>query len=99
MPRCVSPNDPTLNSTLAGRQAAGVGAQELHRARYPALVVDAAAENDRVIDADVVHVVSRPDFDGRSHLTKPGRDPLGHALGGPVLTRVGDENVGTSATP
>jgi hypothetical protein len=69
-----------------------VGAQELGRARDPALVVDAAAENDRVVSREVIDVIDWPSVDLGSGFCEPGGDSLGDTSSGSVLGRVGDEN-------
>ena len=69
-----------------------VGAQELGRARDPALVVDAAAENDRVVSREVIDVIDWPGVNLASGFCEPGGDSLGNTSSGSVLGRVGDEN-------
>jgi hypothetical protein len=69
-----------------------VGAQELRRARDPALVVDAAAENDRVVSREVIDVIDWPSVDLGSGFCEPGGDSLGDTFSGSVPGRVGDEN-------
>jgi hypothetical protein len=74
-----------------------VGAQEPGRARDPALVVDAAAENDRVVSREVIDVIDGPSVDLGSGFCEPGGDSLGDTSSGSVLGRVGDENARTLA--
>src|ERR1039457_1498559 len=74
-----------------GKRAA-VGAQKLGRARDPALVVDAAAENDRVVSREVIDVIDWPGVDLGSGFCEPGGDSLGDTSSGSVPGRVGDEN-------
>lgn len=69
-----------------------VCAQEPGRARDPPLVVDAAAENDRVVSREVIDVIDWPSVDLGSGFCEPGGDSLGNTLSGSVLGRVGDEN-------
>ena len=69
-----------------------VGAQELGRARDPALVVDAAAENDRVVSREFIDVIDWPSVDLGSGFCEPGGDSLGDTSSGSVPGCVGDEN-------
>ena len=63
-------------------QRGAVGAQELGRARDPALVVDAAAENDRVVSREVIDVIDGPNVDLGPGFCEPGADSLGDTSSG-----------------
>jgi hypothetical protein len=55
------------------------------------LVVDAAAENDRVVSREVIDVIDGPNVDLGSDFCEPGADSLGDTSSGSVPSRVGDK--------
>ena len=69
-----------------------VGAQELGRARHPVLIVDAAAENHRVVSREVIDVIHWPSVDLSSGFREPDGDSPGDTSSGSVPGRVGDQN-------